>query len=309
VAIKKNGENDITGISLVKSGANSEDDSSIHILSGSLDTDTKEIVLTVPWNTDLSAVTAVLALSTDAKLPAGSPGDDGLWSVENLDLTRTQYFTVEAQDGSKQTWTVKAEYDTSYIIALDVELAGAYKVKFGFSYPNHKEIGGEPDYTGYDYDIAYKNGGSLDTANPIRLSYFVTDNAIYEGSARKTYYNTLVVSAPGFTDVEWRIDGRAAPGNNSTPGGPLSYVYVGQNNGDWSYVTGSGYINTPGTGEFDRVPSFNSPNSNILTIRAQDWFLESTHTVVFIGKRDNILYSGTFEFKVVEQEPKKEAGE
>jgi hypothetical protein len=153
---------------------------------------------------------------------------------------------------------VEIVYDASSVIKVNVEVAGIYDVKFGFSYPNHIELGGTPEYDQYDYDI--KEG------NPIKLSYFVTDNAIYDAEGRrKTYYNTLVVNAAGFTDVEWRIDGRTAPTNNSTESGGTT--------------------------------------DNILTIRAQDWTLENTHTVVFVGThKNNIKYSGTFEFKVVEQE-------
>jgi hypothetical protein len=294
VDIEKNGENDITGI-LLKAG-----DDTVSILSYDLDIEEKELVLTVPRNTDLSAVTASLDLSADAELVDGSLGIDGLWSVEGLDFTRTQYFTVVAQNGVRQIWAVKVEYDTSSILGLNVELAGDYDVKFGFSYPNHKDNGGEPDYEEYDYDIAYNSDGTLNTANPIRLSYFVTDNAIYEGNVRKTYYNTLVVSAPGFTGVEWKIDGRDAPSNNSTPTGP-SYLYVGAGNGDYSYKSGSYDSVGSGNGSYVYV-SGTTAGKNILTIRAKDWFLESTHTVVFIGTRDYVKYSGTFEFKVVEKE-------
>jgi hypothetical protein len=155
---------------------------------------------------------------------------------------------------------VEAAYDTSSSVGLNVALVGDYEIKFGFSYPNHKETNGAPDYTPYDYDIK--------AGNPIKLSYFVTDNAIYQGTTRKTYYNTLVVGAPGFTTVAWHIDGRDAPTNNSTEN--------------------------------------SSTDDNILTIRAQDWFVGSTHTVVFTGTlgtgANAVKYSGTFEFKVVEKE-------
>jgi hypothetical protein len=245
VAIKKNDENDITGIiSLKNSGG------SILILSSAINTGSKKIVLTVPRNTDIRAVTPELELSTDAKLITEIP--EG-----GLDFTRAQTLIVEAQDGTKQKWTVEVAYDTSSIIGLNVELAGTYDIKFGFSYPNHKEVGGQPDYTQYEYDIK--------AGNPIKLSYFITDNAIYNGITRKTYYNTLVVNAAGFTNVTWHIDGRAAPSNNSTE---------------------------------SVLPDID----NILTIRAQDWTLENTHTVVFIGTRNGVKYSGTFEFKVVEIE-------
>jgi hypothetical protein len=224
----------------------------------------------VPRDTDLSAVTAGLSVSPGATLIDENLEEivDGI--IEGLDFTQNQIFVVQAQDGSQKVWTVKVVYDTSSSIGLNVELVGLHEIKFGFSYPNHIETGGSPDYTKYDDDIAYENG-SLKTGNPIKLSYFVTDNAIYNGTVRKTYYNTLVVSAAGmgFTGVEWTIDGRAAPTNNSTE---TSYFY---------------------------------PN-NILTIRAQDWTLENTHTVVFIGTLNKVRYSGTFEFKVVEQEPKEE---
>jgi hypothetical protein len=242
VAVKKSGEKDITGIISLNNGSGP-----ILVLSSDIDTDTKKFILTVPVNTDLSTVKPELKLSPGAELIPGIP-------EEGLDFSFPQTFTVKAQDGTEQQWMVSIIYETSSLLELKVELAGTYDIKFGFSYPNHKENGGVPDYTPYDYDIK--------AGNPIKLSYFVTDNAIYAGSTRKTYYNTLVVSAAGFSDVTWRIDGRTAPTNNST----------------------------------------DAATDNILTIRAQDWSLENTHTVVFVGTLNKIKYSGTFEFKVVEIE-------
>jgi hypothetical protein len=247
VAIKKSSEKDITGVISLTKG-----DDPITILSSFIDKEAKEVLITVPRNTDLSAVTPVLEFSLKAELKPAIP-------EAGLDFTQPVTLTVKAQDGTLQKWTVKIVYDTSSIIGLNVELAGTYDIKFGFSYPNYKKSGSaEPDYTPYKY--AYKAGDP-----PIKLSYFVTDNSIYDGATRKTYYITLVVDAPGFTNVTWRIDGRAAPTNNSTE---------------------------------DTDP----PANKILTIRAQDRTLENTHTVAFVGTLNGIKYSGTFEFKVVEIE-------
>jgi hypothetical protein len=245
----------------------------IWIEDASIDADKSQVTIKVAGGTPLTGITGDLVLSPGAKLVTEAPAD-------GFDFTNPVTLTVEAQDGSRKTWTVKLEYGASSVLGLNVELAGTYDVKFGFSYPNHKESGGSPDYTTpYDYDIAYDEDGNLKPGNPIKLSYFITDNAIYDGTTRKTYYNTLVVSAAGFTGVEWRIDGRTAPVNNSTQ-----------------------YVSPP-------PPPPPYPPNNILTIRAQDWTLENTHTVVFVGTKDDVKYSGTFEFKVVEREPKEEAAE
>jgi hypothetical protein len=237
-------ETEITGISLKNS-----DGDVIREISETIDPDRSRITVTLPVGTDLSEITPVLEVSPEASVIAeGNPGAFDF-------TTGPKLFTVKAQDETTRVWTLTVNREPTSVLGLNVELEGDYDVRFGFSYPNHQDEGvDEPDYTGYDYDIK--------AGNPIKLSYFFADNAIYDGETRRTYYNTLVVSAAGFTNVTWKIDGKTAPTNNS------------------SYAA----------------------SNNILTIRAQDWTLKNTHTVVFTGTRNSIKYSGTFEFKVVEKE-------
>jgi hypothetical protein len=243
-------ENAITGIDLVKSDGSSIWKSGETVF----DEAEKQVTVTVPSNTLLTGITPILTVSPGAKVTTEIP-------AAGLDFTGPQAFTVVAQNGNVQRWTVAVKRDGSSVLDVNVALAGDYKVRFGFSYPNYNDYDNSAaDYTPYSYE----------EGTPIKLSYFVTDNAIYNSNGiRRTYHNTLVVSAGGFENVEWRIDGFDAPGNNRTePGTPPSTPIV----------------------------------NNILTIRAQDWSLENTHTVVFIGTRDGFEYSGTFTFKVVEQE-------
>jgi hypothetical protein len=119
---------------------------------------------------------------------------------------------VTAENGSTKNWTVSVREDPSNVWNINAEVLGKYEIRFLFSYPNYRQIGGSQMDTN-PYPLYNEE---LDRYTPVLLSYFVDDNGLTKDGSTITYYNTLVVSAGGFETWEWKIDGKNAPAHEGS---------------------------------------------------------------------------------------------
>jgi hypothetical protein len=269
-------EKDITAVTLQRETVSEETTVKTDIpgIVPAIDAENGAVVVTVPRGTPIDTVYLQVEVSESA---AADPTNDIL--AGRIMNYNGEKITVTAEDGSTKGWTVSAVQDPSPVQHLSVELLGNYQVRFLFAYPNYKEINGDtrPDLLGENpnsYPLAYSLYNEDGSYNPILLSYFVDDNDITKDTKAITYYNTLVVSAGGLDNREWKIDGKMAPIHE-----------------------GSTTTTTPPTND-----------STTLTIHAQDWTLEDLHTVTLFGtktdkKGNEQKYSGEFTFRVVEKAP------
>jgi hypothetical protein len=277
--------NAITGIALSRviaavdaDGADTVDLVPIEVLGCEIDAEKATLTATISSDWDRSKLHPDISGSAGASVKYK---DAAIQPNDPFNFSTPQSFTVTAEDGTARTWSVAVKQivtGSSDTQNLSVELLGANTIRFFFSYPGNQKAGANGAYAA-DEDNPY-GGATYLAEKPILLSYFVNDNELWtvpeateegEDPVKKTYYNTLVVSAAGFSDITWKVDGYTVPGHDV----------------EGSYTA-------------------NSAN-NILTIHAQDWTEENLHIVYFEGtKKDEDggyigKFSGTFTFKVVER--------
>jgi hypothetical protein len=198
-------ENDITGVSL-KTGSlsNLGEQKYLSPVDVNIDQENGTVAIVVPKGNALDALILEAQVSEGASVSPAAGGDLTSRYMNYPD----EELIVTAENGDAKNWTVSVQEDPSPVQNISVEILGNYQIRFLFAYPNYKELNGSstPDLTPYPlYDA------ELERYTPVLLSYFVDDNDLEAGASSITYYNTLVVSAGGFSGREWKIDGKTAP--------------------------------------------------------------------------------------------------